>query len=117
MKKVNFILFVSVFLFFCGFTFQLFKTDLRITVRNELGNTENDVDVTLYDTREDYEKSENAVQSGKTNAKGSVTFEGLKSQVYFINAEKGDMNNYGAGEKTDTLKEGKMNKVTVIISE
>ncbi|MTI23366.1 carboxypeptidase regulatory-like domain-containing protein, partial [Fulvivirga kasyanovii] len=31
------------------------------------------------------------------------------------NAVKGDKNNIGAGVQTDTLIEGKMNKVTIII--
>ena len=80
-------------------------TSLRITVLNELGNTEEEVKVTLYHNSEDYKKEENAVMEGKmTDKKGRVTFKGLESKVYFVNAEKGDKNNYGAGVQTDKLQ-------------
>lgn len=95
---------------------QLLPTSLRITVLNELGNVEPEAKVTLYGNGEDYKKEENAVMEGKmTDKKGRVTFKGLEPKVYFVNAEKGDKNNYGAGVQTDTLEEGKVNKVNIII--
>ncbi|WP_033417691.1 hypothetical protein [Cytophaga aurantiaca] len=102
---------------FCSFTAQMIPTSLKITVRNELGAIEGDVQVTLYATKEDYEKSQNAVASGKTDSKGMIYFQYLKQLNFYISAEKGDRNNFGAGEKIDNLAENKVNKVTIIISE
>ncbi len=95
---------------------QLLPTSLRITILNELGNVEEGATVTIYASDEDYKKEENPVmEAQQTDKKGRVTFKGLKPQVYFVNAEKGEKNNYGAGVQTDELEEGKVNKVNIII--
>lgn len=101
----------------CSFTAQMIPTSLKITVRNELGALESDVQVTLYASKEDYEKSQNAVATGKTDSKGNVFFQYLTKLNFYVSAEKGDKNNFGAGEKIDNLAENKVNKVTIIISE
>jgi len=95
---------------------QLFKTNLKITVRNELGNLEEGVSVQLFKTEDDYRNEENpATEALMTNDKGEVKFKDLEPIIYFVNAEKGDKNNIGAGVQTDSLQEGKLNKITVII--
>ncbi|MBC7486373.1 MAG: hypothetical protein H7282_06455 [Cytophagaceae bacterium] len=116
MKKLTYVLLVSIGLFSLTSS-QLLKTNLRITVRNELGNLESGATVAVYKTKEDYEKSTNPVALDKTNAKGIVTYEAMEAIVYYVTAEKGDRNNFGAGEKTEALAPNKMNKMTVIISE
>lgn len=119
MKKYTQLTFALVVFILFSFSLksdQLLPTSLRITVLNELGNTEQEVKVTLYGNSEDYKKEENAVMEGKTtDKKGRVTFKGLEPKVYFVNAEKGDKNNYGAGVQTDKLQEGRVNKVNIII--
>jgi hypothetical protein len=104
-------------LILCSFTAQMIPTSLKITVRNDLGAIEGDVKVTLYANKEDYEKSANPVAGGKTDSKGMVYFQHLTALNYYISAEKGDKNNFGAGEKIDNLEANKVNKVTIIISE
>ena len=94
---------------------QIIKTQLHMTVRNELGNTEAGVSVTLYATDADYEKEQNPVQSGTTDEKGVVKFKELKAQEYFVLAKKGDLNNFGGGEKTGALVANRINKVNIII--
>lgn len=94
---------------------QIVKTQLHMTVRNELGNTEEGVSVTLYATEVDYEKEQNPVQTGTTDAKGLVKFRELKAQEYFVLAQKGDLNNFGGGEKTGALVANRINKVNIII--
>jgi hypothetical protein len=116
MKKTVSIILASAFLFSLT-SFQLFKTSLRITVRNELGNLESGATVAVYKTKEDYEKNTNPVALDKTDAKGIVTYEGMEAIVYYVTAEKEDRNNFGAGEKTEALTPNKMNKMTIIISE
>jgi len=97
---------------------QIFKTSLQITVRNELGNEESGANVTLYKTEEDYNNSKNPVgETKKTDGKGKVTFEGVEATAYFVQVEKGDRDNFGAGEKTPKLDQNKLNKVTIIISD
>ncbi len=96
---------------------QILPTSMKITVLNSLGNPVKNAKVTIYETREDYEKEENAVAGPAfTDQKGRVTFKNLKEKRYFIQAVKDDMNNYGEGEQTDKLKKGKVNKFNIIIS-
>ncbi|MDF2455268.1 MAG: hypothetical protein K0R51_1261 [Cytophagaceae bacterium] len=116
MKKVSAIFFICIVSLTLA-SFQLFKTNLRITVRNELGNLESGATVAVYKTKEDYEKSVNPVALDKTDAKGIVTYEDMEAIAYYVTAEKGDRNNFGAAEKTEPLTANKMNKMTIIISE
>lgn len=116
MKKIIGLTFLIAFLL-SSFTSQMIPTSAKITVRNELGALESGVTVTLYANKEDYEKNTNPVMTGKTDAKGLIYFQYLKQLNYYISAEKGDKNNFGAGEKLDSLTENRVNKVTIIISE
>ncbi len=116
MKKLSqFLILGMTFLAISSYT--MLRTDIRINVRNELGTIESGVTVSLYKTKEHYEKSTGAVFTGITDVKGNVTFDGVEPISYYIGAEKGDRNNFGAGEKTEVLQEGKLNKMTIIISE
>lgn len=117
MKKQLLLPAFLVLILISSFTTQLSFVDLKVTVRNELGNLESGAKVSLYKTKEDYEKSVNAVASQTTDDKGNVFFKKLSPISYYLTAEKGDRNNFDAGEKTDTLKLNRINKVTVIISE
>lgn len=95
---------------------QLLKTSLRITVLNELGNPEEGVVLKLYTTESDYEDETNPVgDSVLTDKKGRATFKELEAKVYFVSAEKGKMNNHGAGIQTNPLEAGKVNKVNIVI--
>ncbi|MCU0383864.1 MAG: hypothetical protein MUF68_07325 [Cyclobacteriaceae bacterium] len=97
------------------FAFQIIKTQVVITVRNELGNTEANATVTLFKTESDYEKEVNPVQSGLTDAKGVVKFKDLEAIPYFVKAQKDDKDNAGGGEKIGTLVANRINKVTIVI--
>lgn len=112
-------LFFALFVFFLassGFTLkEVLASTLKITIRNDLGNTESGVTVTVYDSKEDFQVEQNPVQQDETDDKGVVTFKGLQAKAYFVAAVKGDMNNYGAGVQTNTLEDRKVNKVTIII--
>jgi len=94
---------------------NLLGTSLKITVRNDLGNLESGVLVTLYKNKEDFQKEENFVLKGFTNDKGLVSFKGLNPAAYYVTAVKGDMDNFGAGVQTNPLEANKVNKVTIII--
>ena len=95
---------------------QVFKTALKITVRNELGNIEEGVAIQLFGSDADYRSETNQVkETGYTDKKGQVKFKELESKTYYILAKKGDKSNVGAGVSTDKLLEGKLNKVTIII--
>ena len=96
---------------------QMIPTSVKITVRNDLGALESGVKVSLYKNKEDYEKSVNPEFSGSTDAKGNVYFQNVTQLNYYVSAEKGDKNNFGAGEKLDALTANRVNKVTIIISE
>lgn len=120
MKKYSFFLpLFSLFLLgLLAFTApaQFLKTSLRITILDELGNPVEGAEVTLYPTQEDYRQEENPVMPTETtDRKGRVKFSGLEPTVYFVDAIKEDMSNAGAGVQTDTLREGRINKVNIII--
>jgi hypothetical protein len=95
--------------------FQIIKTQMHITVRNELGNTEDGVTVQLYEKEEDYKAETNMVAEGTTDEKGIAKFKELKAISYFVLAKKGDKNNFGGGEQTGQLEAKRINKVTIVI--
>lgn len=99
-----------------GAPIQILKTSLEVTVRDNLGNVVEGAEVQLFNTKEEYQKEENPV-GGKmaTDDKGRAKFTGLDAKEYYVNVEKGDMNNYGAGIKTDELVPKRTNRVTIII--
>ncbi|MBL7845373.1 MAG: hypothetical protein KF846_05360 [Cyclobacteriaceae bacterium] len=94
---------------------QIIKTQIHITVRNDLGNTVEGVSVKLFETEKDYNDETNVAAEGLTDAKGIVRFKELKAISYYIMAEKDGQNNFGGGEVTGKLEEKKINKVTVVI--
>lgn len=96
-------------------SFQIIKTQMHITIRNDLGNTEEGVTVSLYENEADYKAEKNAVQTATTDKKGVAKFKDLKAISYFVLAQKGDKNNFGGGEQTGELQAGRINKVTVVI--
>lgn len=95
--------------------FQLIKTQLSVTIRNELGNVEQGATVQLYETEEDYKAEKNAVAEGVTDQKGVIKFKELKAISYFVLAKKDDKDNFGGGEQTGKLEANRVNKVTIVI--
>lgn len=96
-------------------SFQIIKTQMVLTVRNELGNTEAGATVQLYENEADYKAEKNPAASGTTDEKGVVRFKDLKAISYFILARKDDKDNAGGGEQTGELAAKRINKVTVVI--
>ncbi|MCA6075360.1 carboxypeptidase regulatory-like domain-containing protein [Fulvivirga sedimenti] len=117
MKKNYFL--AAFFLFLLSFASadaQVFNTSIRITVLNELGNPVEKAAVRLYVSEEDYRNETNpATEVYYTDDKGQVKIKDLEARIYYVNAEKGDKNNIGAGVMTDKLEEKKLNKITIII--
>ena len=95
--------------------FQLIKTQISITIRNELGNIEQGTTVQLYETEDDYKTEKNAVAEGVTDQKGVVKFKELKAISYFVLAKKDEKDNFGGGEQTGKLDANRINKVTIVI--
>ena len=114
MKTITRISLVSIFML-ALMSFQMFKTQLVVTVRNDLGNIEEGVKVQLYETQDDYKAEKNVAFEGYTDKKGVVKFKDLKPTIYFLLARKDDKDNFGGGEQTGKLEESRINKVTVII--
>ena len=61
----------TLFLFAVAATlsFQIIKTSLNVTVRDELGNTVEGATVMLFETEEDYLKETNIASQGITDKK------------------------------------------------
>ena len=96
-------------------SFQIIKTQLAVTIRNELGNTEEGVKVQLYEKEDDYKNETDAVAEGETDKKGVVKFRELKATSYYVIARKGDKDNSGGGEQTGKLEANHINKVTIVV--
>ena len=96
---------------------QLFKTDLKITVLDDLGNIQEGATVRLFLTEKEFKAEENAIESKEkgTDEKGVIWFKNVEAKSYYVLAENGDKNNWGGGVKTGLLKSKKVNKVNIII--
>ncbi len=114
MKLTIKILAVSFFLV-AMLSFQIIKTQLSLTVRNELGNTEEGTTIQLFEKEADYATEKNVAAEGLTDKKGIVKFKELKAISYYVIARKGDKDNSGGGEQTGKLEANRINKVTLII--
>ena len=95
--------------------FQIIKTQMNVTIRNELGNTEDGVTVQLFENEEDYKAEKNVAAEAVTDEKGVAKFKDIKAISYFVLAKKGDKNNFGGGEQTGKLEAKRINKVTIVI--
>ena len=85
---------------------------------DKLGNPVEGAQVKLFLTENEYMKKENEVSpEQQTNKKGKTLFTGLEKKVYFVHAEKGDMDNVGSGIRTDTLVVKRINKINTIITD
>jgi hypothetical protein len=108
------ILFIVAF-FLVASSFQLIKTTLNLTVRDEVGNTVEGATVQLFETEDDYIAEKNIAVEGVTDAKGVLKLKDLKAMSYFVIVRKDDKDNSGGGERTGKLEEKRINKVTVVI--
>ena len=106
-------LFAAVVIVLSGF--QLIKTTLNLTVRDEVGNTVEGATVQLFETEEDYTAEKNIAAEGTTDAKGILKLKELKAMSYFVIVRKDDKDNSGGGERTGKLEEKRINKVTIVI--
>jgi hypothetical protein len=96
-------------------SFQIIKTTLNLTVRDEVGNTVEGATVQLFETEEDYTAEKNIAAEGVTDAKGILKLKDLKAMSYFVIVRKDDKDNSGGGERTGKLEEKRINKVTIVI--
>ena len=106
---------IAILLLIALSSFQIIKTQIAITIRNEVGNTEEGVKIMLFETEEDYTKEVNVVAEGETDDRGVIKFKELKATSYFVIARKGDKDNSGGGEQTGKLEANRVNKVTIVI--
>jgi hypothetical protein len=113
--KPTFKIFTLIALFAALSAFQIIKTTLNVTVRDELGNTVEGAKIQLFETEEDYNAEKNVVAETVTDKKGIAKLKDLKAISYFILVKKEDKDNSGGGEKVAKLEANKINKVTIII--
>ena len=93
----------------------LFSTRIEVTIVDEVGNAKKNAIVKLYESEDDYRQSQNELFSGTTNKKGKVVFKKVKVIPYYIDARKENKKNDGMDVQIKNLKEGKLNKVSVVI--
>jgi hypothetical protein len=109
----RFLLFAFCFLLLASF--QIIKTSLNVTVRDDTGNTVEGATIQLYESEQDYNAEKNVVAQGVTDKKGYLKLKELKAISYYVIVRKDDKDNSGGGEKTGKLEANKINKVTIII--
>jgi ABC-type Na+ efflux pump permease subunit len=95
--------------------FQIVKTTLHVTVRDELGNTVEGATVKLFEQEDDYLKEQNIAAEGVTDKKGVLKLKDLKAIPYYVIVRKDDKDNAGGGEQTGKLEGNRINKVNIII--
>lgn len=105
----------AVLIVILAMSFQLIKTTLHITVRDELGNIVKGASVQLFEKEDDYNNEQNVAAQGVTDEKGILKLKELKATSYYVIVRKDDKDNSGGAEKTPKLEEKKINKVTIII--
>lgn len=105
---------IAALLIVCS-AFQIIKTSLGVTVRDEVGNIVVGATVQLFEKEEDYTAEKNVAAEGVTDEKGYIRFKDLKNISYFVIVRKDDKDNSGGGERTGKLEEKKINKVTIVI--
>ncbi|MFT4537274.1 MAG: hypothetical protein ACI9P5_004655 [Saprospiraceae bacterium] len=111
------LIFVTSSFSFSLISHSLLPTSLKIKVVNSKSESMQDVTVTLYGTEKAYRAGQNPLfESKKTDKHGLVVFKKLKPEAYYIHAVKGNASNMGEKVLTDALKEGRINKVTTLIS-
>ena len=110
-------LFVGVFLILNPSVSGAALNWLKITVVDGNGNRVKNAEVRLYDNKKDYKKSKNPIEGvRKTDEEGLISYRNLDpDSTYYIEVEKGDLNNYMGGEKIKDLKKFGVNKITVVI--
>lgn len=113
MKTTKILLALGFLITLCAF--QIIKTQLAVTVRDEVGNTVEGATIILFETEEDYNAEKNAVAQGTTDKKGIVKLRELKATSYYVIARKDDKDNSGGGEQTGKLEPNRINKVTIVI--
>ncbi|MEO5601391.1 MAG: carboxypeptidase regulatory-like domain-containing protein [Cyclobacteriaceae bacterium] len=95
--------------------FQLIKTSLNVTVRDELGNIVEGASVQLFDNEADYLAEKNVSSQGTTDKYGILKLKDLKAIAYYMIVRKEDKDNSGGGERTAVLEAKRINKVTIVI--
>ena len=95
--------------------FQLIKTTLHITVRDELGNIVEGANVQLFETEDDYLKEANVAAEIASDKYGIAKFKNLKPIAYYVIVRQDDKDNSGGGERTAQLEAKRINKVTIVI--
>ena len=105
---------IAALLIVCS-AFQIIKTSLGVTVRDEVGNIVVGATVQLFEKEKDYTAEKNVAAEGVTDEKGYIRFKDLKNISYFVIVRKDDKDNSGGGERTGKLEEKKINKVTIVI--
>ncbi|MEO9964302.1 MAG: carboxypeptidase-like regulatory domain-containing protein [Reichenbachiella sp.] len=118
MKKHVIIIILTAFMFGASayeYVGQILPTSLKVSVLDELGNPVQDAEVSLFDNEEDYRAETNPLAQKVTDKKGVAVFKKLDPVRYYILASFQDKNNIGSGVQTDSLVEGRINKVNTII--
>lgn len=104
----------SLLLMLCSY--QVIRTQLRVTILDDLGNVRPGAKVSLYKTTKDFNDNKRAYGPIEADEKGRAIFFSVENGPFYLEAVDGDYSNDFGGQLTDTLQEGKINKLNVIIS-
>jgi uncharacterized protein (DUF2141 family) len=115
MKRIAFFFVFIAALMSLSFVQQGLKTQLRVTVIDEIGNIVEGATVKVYESQTDYNDSKSVVFEQVTDHKGRTRIVGLKDQVYFLEVVKDKKDNSLGAVQTAKLVKGRINKLNIII--
>lgn len=113
-QKIQYIL--ATIMFMMLLSFQVLRTQLRVIVKDDSGKLRPGTEVTLFNSIEDFNKDKKAYDSIIADKKGRAVFNKVGKGPYYLEAKNGEFTNDFGNQLTDTLKEGAINKIEVIIS-
>ncbi|MEM1134966.1 MAG: lipocalin family protein [Bacteroidota bacterium] len=116
MKTIRLISQIALLAFFsfitsCDKDDEVSPTVLTITV-TENNNPLAEASVQVYQNEEDFEKDENVLLEGKTNASGELSLSGLTVNEVYISVQKGATSNWGQ-TLSFTIEQNKTNPIKV----
>ncbi|NLJ06417.1 MAG: hypothetical protein GX437_01975 [Sphingobacteriales bacterium] len=93
------------------------KTTLKITVKNQQSQAIDSAEVLLFANGEDWSNKRNALFPAKfTDKNGEVSYVDIDTTEYWINVEKGNLNNWFTTTKTNgAIPANKVTELTIII--
>ena len=99
------------------FSFNILRTELRVIVKDDSGEKRLGTEVSLFNTIDDFSNDKKSYDPIVSNKKGRAIFNNVGKGPFYLEAENEDITNSFGNQSTDTLQEGIINKIDVVITD